>query len=88
MREIRVRIPDDKFSFLMKLLKSFSFEVEAKPVAVPKPRKMTPAQQEWVDDFRQALHEVELHQQGKIKLQTAEEFLAELRAEQAASAGQ
>ena len=78
MREIRVRIPDNQFSFLMKLLKSFSFEVEATPVAAPKPRKMTPVQQEWVDDFRQALHEVELHQQGKIKLRSAYDLLDEV----------
>ena len=78
MREIRVRIPDNQFSFLMKLLKSLSFEVEATPVAAPKPRKMTPVQQEWVDDFRQALHEVELHQQGKIKLRSAYDLLDEV----------
>jgi hypothetical protein len=31
--------------------------------------------------LKQALVEVELHQQGKIKLQSAQELLAELRSE-------
>ena len=44
-------------------------------------RKFTKKQQEFVDDLKQALEEVKLHQQGKIKLQTWQEFLAELREE-------
>ncbi len=49
-------------------------------VAHPK-RKLTAEQQEFVDDLKEALIQVELHQQGKIKLQSAQELLAELRAE-------
>ena len=79
MREIRVRIPDNQFSFLMKLLKSFSFEVEATPVAAPRSRKMTPAQQEWVDEIREALQEAKLAQEGKIKLKPARQLLDKLR---------
>ena len=88
MRQVILTVPDEQYAPLMKVVKALPFAIKAKAVAASKPRKMTPAQQEWVDDFREALHEVELHQQGKIRLQTAEEFLAELRAEQAASAGQ
>ena len=88
MRQVILTVPDEQYAPLMKVVKALPFAIKAKAVAAPKPRKMTAAQQEWVDDFREALHEVELHQQGKIRLQTAEEFLAELRAEQAASVGQ
>jgi hypothetical protein len=49
-------------------------------ISQPK-RKLTKEQQEFVDGLKQALIEVELHQQGKIKLQSAQELLAELRAE-------
>ncbi len=37
--------------------------------------------QDSVNDLKQALHEVELHQQGKITLQSARDFLKELREE-------
>ena len=90
--DLIVTVPDDRVNFVKKLLRELNLSVKpainAKVVAPPKPKKYTPEQQEWIDDFREALNEVELHQQGKIQLQTGEEFLAELRTEQAAAAGQ
>lgn len=77
MREIVVKVPDEQYSFLMKLLRNLSF-VKAEPVKQAKPKKMTPEQQEWVDGMREALHEVELHQQGKIQLKSARQLLDEL----------
>ena len=81
MRQVILTVPDEEYAPLMKVVKALPFAVKAKAVPAPKPKKYTPAQQDWIDDFRQALHEVELHQQGKIQLQDAREFLAELRAE-------
>ncbi|MBC6611452.1 hypothetical protein H8B15_10985 [Hymenobacter sp. BT507] len=78
MREIVVKVPDEQYSFLMKLLRNLSF-VEAEPIKPAKPKKLTPEQQEWVEDMREALHEVELHQQGKVKLQSLNELIHELR---------
>ena len=49
-------------------------------ISQPK-RKFTAEQQEFIDGLKQALIEVELHQQGKIKLQSAQDLLAELRAD-------
>ena len=86
--DLIVTVPDDRVNFVKKLLRELNLPV--KPAAKPKvsvtpiekaARKLTPEQQEWVDDFREALHEVELHQQGKINLQGAREFLAGLRSE-------
>ena len=81
--DLIVTVPDDRVSFVKKLLRELNLDV--KPVAKPKPaavaqpkKKYTPEQQEWIDDFREALNEVELHQQGKIKLQDARDFLNEL----------
>ena len=34
--------------------------------------------QDFVNDFKQSLHEVELHQQGKIKLPSFEDMINEL----------
>ena len=82
MRQVLLTVPDEQFAPLMKVVRSLPFSLKAKTVAPPKqlpiPKPYTPAQQEWIDDFREALHEVELHQQGKIKLQTAEELIDEL----------
>ncbi|MFC6223839.1 hypothetical protein ACFP2F_11360 [Hymenobacter artigasi] len=81
MRQVILTVPDDQFAPLMKVVKALPFAIKAETVASPKPKKYTPEQQEWIDDFREALNEVELHQQGKIKLKTARELLIELRAE-------
>ena len=82
MRQVLLTVPDEQFAPLMKVVRSLPFSLKAKAVAQPNPgpnsKKYTPAQQEWIDDFREALHEVELHQQGKIKLQDAYDFLNEL----------
>ncbi len=79
--DLIVTVPDDRVSFVKKLLRELNLPVKpvakAKPVAT-KPKQYTLAQQEWIDDFREALHEVELHQQGKIELQDARDFLNEL----------
>ena len=82
--DLIVTVPDNRVSFVKKLLRELNLSV--KPVAKPKPavaagsplRQYTPEQQEWIDDFREALHEVELHQKGKIRLQDARDFLNEL----------
>ena len=79
MRQVILTVPDDQFAPLMKLVKALPFAIKAKAVAPPKPKKFTPEQQEWIDDFREALNDVELHQQGKIKLQTLGELIHELR---------
>jgi hypothetical protein len=41
-------------------------------------KKLTAKQKKWVEGFKAALTEVELHSQGKITLKTAEELLNEL----------
>ncbi|MDO7883800.1 hypothetical protein [Hymenobacter cheonanensis] len=78
MSQVILTVPDEQLAPLLKVLKALPFAIKTKTVAPPKPKQYTPAQQEWVDDFREALHEVELHQQGKIKLQDARDFLNEL----------
>jgi hypothetical protein len=40
--------------------------------------KLSSKQIEFVDDLRDSLNEVEQHRQGKIKLQSAKDFLNEL----------
>ena len=81
--DLIVTVPDDRVSFVKKLLRELNLTVKpaakTKPAAEPQPKKHTPEQQEWIDDFREALHEVELHQQGKIQLKTLDELIDELQ---------
>ena len=75
MTELTLNIPDEKLPFFILLAKELNVTVidEKK-----KRRKLTPGQKEWVGDLQKALHDVDLHMQGKIKLKTAEQLLDEL----------
>jgi hypothetical protein len=76
MEEILVKnIPENKLDFFLELVKNLGFSIERK---TERKKKLTRKQQEFVEDLNQSLKEVELHRQGKIKLQTAKEFLNEL----------
>ena len=75
MAEVTINIPDNKLPFFMLLAKELDFVVVNKQKTA---KKLTAKQKKWIEDFRVALHEVELHSQGKIKLKTAEQLLNEL----------
>ena len=79
MRQVILTVPDEQYAPLMKVVKALPFAIKAKAVAASKPRKMTPAQQEWVDDIREALAEVKLAEEAKITLKPARQLLDELR---------
>jgi hypothetical protein len=68
MQRVVIDIPDGKINFFMELLNNLGFKnVE----------KLSNNQMEFVDDLKNSLSEVELHRQGKIKLQSAKDFLNE-----------
>jgi hypothetical protein len=77
MKQITITIPEREYSFFMRLLKSFNFVNVEKTTTV---NQVTPTseQLEWVEGFKSALEEVELHRQGKKKMKDAREFLNEL----------
>ena len=56
----------------MELVKSLGF------VKVTKEDKLSKKQQQFVDDLQHSLEQVKQHQEGKIKLQSAKDFLNEL----------
>ena len=74
MKQIVLNIPDNKFQFFLELLSNFDYI----KIAESKTPKLSAKQKEFVEDLKESLKEVELHRQGKIKLQTAREFLNEL----------
>ncbi len=67
--QLLLDIKDSKAGFVLELLKNFSFV---------KAEKLTPAKAEFLRDLKGAVEEVTLAKQGKIKLQSAKDFLDEL----------
>lgn len=65
-------IKDDKAVFFMELIKNFSF-VKAKRVVSEKDEK-----QDFINELQEAVEQVNLAKQGKIKLKSAEALLNEL----------
>jgi hypothetical protein len=65
-----IDIPDNEATFAMKVLRSLSF--------VKKVKKMSVSSLELFEDLKEAANEVRLHKEGKIKLQTLDEFLNEV----------
>ena len=69
MQRIVIDIPDNKLSFFMELVNNLGFK---------KVKQISKEQKHFVDDLQQSLEQVKQHQDGKIKLQSAREFLNEL----------
>lgn len=85
--ELTIQVKDEsKLDFLLQFFREISFVevLSGLPstngngvVKTPRKKKLTPKQQVMLEGLQDALREVELHRQGKIKLQNAREFLAE-----------
>lgn len=69
MQRVVLDIPDSKINFFMELVNNLGFK---------KVKRLSREQKEFIDDLKDSLNEVELHRQGKIKLQPARDFLNEL----------
>lgn len=67
--KVVLEIKDDKADFILELLSNFKY-VKTKP--------LNPHKEEVLNGIREAVEEVNLHKQGKIKLKTARELLDEL----------
>lgn len=72
MKQVVLNIPENKYPFFMELVKSLGF------VKVSEETKLTKKQQEFVDDLQHSLEQVKQHQEGKMKLQSAKDYLNEL----------
>jgi len=69
MQRVVIDIPDNKFNFFIELVKNLGFK---------RVRPLSKEQKEFIDDLKQSLEQVKQHQDGKIKLQTAKDFINEL----------
>jgi hypothetical protein len=80
MRQLTLSIPDNQFSFFMKIVKAFDFVKVEKTVKIVEPSS-SEENKRFLDGISDAVREVNLHKQGKIKLQTLEEVFADFRRE-------
>ncbi len=69
MQRIVIDIPDSKFNFFMELVNNLGLK---------KVKHISKKQQHFIDDVQDALTQVDDHQNGKIQLQSAKDFLSEL----------
>lgn len=77
MRELTIQVPDELFGFVKKLMENLRGVQVTKTRRLPVAPPLTAEQQEFVDDLKESLLEVERHQRGEIKLQTMRSFLSE-----------
>lgn len=69
MQRLVIDIPDSKVDFFLELVHN---------LGIKKVEKLSKQQKEFVEAVKTSLTEVELHQQGKITLQSAKDFLDKL----------
>ena len=83
--KVLLDIPDKKADSLMDVLRHISY-VTIQPFDTPKPQVVEdeleePSKEVILEGLREAIHEVKEHIAGRKKLQSAKEWLAELRRE-------
>ena len=77
--DLIVTVPDDRVSFVKKLLRELNLRV--KPAAhegISLATSLTAPQQQLAEGLKQSLRQVDLHQQGKVKLPSAYDLLDEV----------
>ena len=75
MTEITLSIPDKKLPFFKKLAEELDFAIVSQTKTT---ENLSQKKKKQAEEILSALHEVELHRKGKIKLKTAEQMLNEL----------
>lgn len=81
--QLLLDIREDKVGFVLELLSNLPFVKTKKVkqpdlVAEPQEEYIPRTEEEILAGLSEALHEVKLHKEGKIKLQSARDFLDEL----------
>ncbi|MDR3694802.1 hypothetical protein [Mucilaginibacter sp.] len=77
MKQVIINIPEKKFPFFMKLMKSLDF---VKVVEPPKTleEQLTPGQKETWQNIKQGFIELKMMEEGKLKARPIQELLDEL----------
>ena len=77
MKQVTINIPENKFSFFMKLMKSLDFVkvVEQKPL---REEQLTPEQKEIWHNVKQGFEELKMVEEGKLKPRPLQDLINEL----------
>ena len=80
MPEYLIKIPEEKNENFLKAVSKMTYITitKAKKITPAKKKKFTPGQLQFAREINKRLKEVELAEQGKIKLKSARELLNEL----------
>lgn len=74
MKQLILNIPENKLGFFKELIENLDFV----KVAEERDLQLTPGQADFIDGLKNSLSQVEDHVHGRIKLQSAKDFLNEL----------
>lgn len=74
MKQITINIPENKFSFFMKLMKSLNFVKVVEPAV----EQLSPAQKATWDNVKQGFEELKMVEEGKIKTRPLQDLINEL----------
>lgn len=77
MKQVTINVPENKFAFFMKLMKSLSFVKVIEPAKTAE-EQLTSEQREIWNNVKQGFIELKLAEEGKIKFRPVEELLDEL----------
>jgi hypothetical protein len=72
MKEITLKIPDNKYRFFLELVKNLGF------INISDQPKLTKKQLEFIEGTKKSLQQVEQHMKGEITLKSADQMLDEL----------
>ncbi|MEA5428938.1 hypothetical protein [Arcicella lustrica] len=78
MNLILENVQPKHISLIQELAKSLHFQVKEDNSIKKSKKRLSTQQKEFVEDLKEALAQVDLHQQGKIELQTFDEMMNEL----------
>lgn len=74
--QVTLEIPDDKYASFMEVVRNIRF------VKIRKEQKLTASEQKFVNSLKNSLNQVDFHQEGKVQLKDAYDFLKELQNEE------
>jgi hypothetical protein len=81
MRQITLSVPNNQFSFFMKMVKAFDFVKVEKTKAVSDESTISIKNTRILNEIEESVKEVNLHKQGKIKMQSFDEMMVEFKEE-------
>lgn len=77
MKQVTINVPENKFAFFMKLMKSLNFVKVVEP-AKSAEEQLTPGQREIWKNVKQGFVELKMVEEGKLKDRPLQELLDEL----------